>query len=392
MRGLDPQLVWWLLPFLAAGHLALWVGVFNRLHALNLSERWIHRVERFLVFPAAAFLPLVLVPATLQAQQLGPLASALLAAYYGLGAGALLLAVVGWVWRETRRKDDEAPLLENHTEVRDWNGLRTEYTTGRTQRWAARLPKNEILQLHVHHKRLEIPKLPPELQGLTIAQLSDFHFTGKFTAAFYRALVEQSNQRNPDIVCVTGDLVDKAHCLPWVPETFGHIQSRYGVFYILGNHDLRVGDVTCLRRMLNDCGLQDVGGKWLVHEINAHPCLIAGDERPWIHPGPDLSSTPEGLFRILLAHTPDRFPWATTQSFDLVLAGHTHGGQIRLPVIGPMVCPSAYGVRYASGVFRDGDCVMHVTRGLCGVHPLRFGCPPELSILTLHASSATPSA
>ena len=64
-------------------------------------------------------------------------------------------------------------------------------------------------------------------------------------------------------------------------------------------------------------------------------------------------------------------------------AGHTHGGQIRLPIVGPIVAPSRYGVKYASGLFHEPPTLMHVSRGVCGVHPLRFNCPPELALLTL---------
>ena len=97
------------------------------------------------------------------------------------------------------------------------------------------------------------------------------------------------------------------------------------------------------------------------------------------------SRDPGPPFRLLLAHTPDLFPWAQQLDFDLMLAGHNHGGQIRLPWIGPLISPSRYGTRYASGLFQEGPTVMHVSRGVGGEHLLRWNCPPELALLVLES-------
>ena len=82
-------------------------------------------------------------------------------------------------------------------------------------------------------------------------------------------------------------------------------------------------------------------------------------------------------------HTPDLIGWGRQQDYDLLLAGHAHGGQIRIPGIGPIICPSVHGVRYASGVFQKGRTMMHVSRGISGLQPIRLRCRPELTQLTL---------
>ncbi|MEM7479130.1 MAG: metallophosphoesterase, partial [Planctomycetota bacterium] len=82
-------------------------------------------------------------------------------------------------------------------------------------------------------------------------------------------------------------------------------------------------------------------------------------------------------------HTPDCIPWARENQCDLMLAGHTHGGQMRLPLIGPLLAPSLYGSAFASGVFYLKPTLVHVSRGIAGTHPLRLRCPPEISLLTL---------
>ena len=84
-----------------------------------------------------------------------------------------------------------------------------------------------------------------------------------------------------------------------------------------------------------------------------------------------------------VSHTPDQFKWGISNRCNLLLCGHTHGGQIRLPWVGPIVAPSKYGSRYASGVFFNDPTLMHVSRGLSGVHPFRWGCIPEVTVLEL---------
>jgi len=95
-------------------------------------------------------------------------------------------------------------------------------------------------------------------------------------------------------------------------------------------------------------------------------------------------TAPDGL-RIVLAHTPDQFAWARAQNADLMLAGHTHGGQICIPPLGAIFSPTAAGVRYISGIFYAPPTVLHVSRGLSGDIPIRWNCRPEISRLRLRA-------
>ncbi len=97
-----------------------------------------------------------------------------------------------------------------------------------------------------------------------------------------------------------------------------------------------------------------------------------------------------GDFRLLLSHTPDHFAWARAHGVDLMLSGHNHGGQIVLPVIGPVFAPSRYGVRYAAGAFWSEPTLLYVSRGLSGRHPLRLNCPPELTRIVLESPASRP--
>jgi predicted MPP superfamily phosphohydrolase len=191
-----------------------------------------------------------------------------------------------------------------------------------------------------------------------------------------------------DLVVVTGDIVDKEACLDWIPATLGRLTAKHGVYFILGNHDKRIRDTAKLRKILTSSGLVDVGGRVVGIEVEGGEIHLAGNELPWFPLRADADrfkpqAREASVFRVLLSHTPDQYLWARDRNYHLMLAGHCHGGQIRLPVLGPIVSPSRYGARYASGLFFETPTLLHVSRGLSGTHPLRFNCQPELVKLVL---------
>ena len=106
----------------------------------------------------------------------------------------------------------------------------------------AGIPGNELLQIAIQRKTLRLPSLPRELDGLTIAHLSDLHMTGKVGSEFYDLVVDETNALNPDLIVITGDILEKEDCLPWIAPTIGRLQARHGKFFILGNHELRLAD------------------------------------------------------------------------------------------------------------------------------------------------------
>lgn len=279
-------------------------------------------------------------------------------------------------------------LITNHTERLDVADTVGHFPVGdRVTHWLARIPGNEILKIDVQHKTLHVRRLPADLDGLRIAQLSDLHLTGQLTQEFFDAAVDRANQWDADLVVVTGDIVDKRRCIDWLPATLGRLAGRFGQFFILGNHDERVVDIDHLRKTLESCGLEDLGGQCVIRSIRGRNVRLAGNELPWFGPAPHIPALDddERPYSVLLSHSPDQLPWARQNQFDLMLAGHTHGGQIRPPILGPLVCPSRFGVRYASGIFDEPPTLMHVSRGLSGVQPLRFWCPPELTLLELRS-------
>jgi predicted MPP superfamily phosphohydrolase len=371
------------------GHFALVVWTFNRLHAQPWPRRWIYGLERLLLLfalavPAVYFLRyLATGEHLLLAAPSAPLASSWLL-YPALAWMILLAAIPLWLVPKLRERLPAALLANDSTDFDVAAQLGFRPVGDRKTDFLSRLPGNEILRLRIQRKTLRLDRLPRELEGLTIAHLSDLHMTGRLTQPFYETVVEQTNALEPDLIVITGDIAEKAACIPWVAPTLGRLRARHGKFFVLGNHEMRLPDVAPLRRALEEAGIVDVASRAELHAVRETPILLAGSERPWFGTTPAFDRAAHSHhFRILLSHTPDEYAWARAHDFDLMLAGHNHGGQIRLPLVGPLITPSRFGFRYAGGVYHEPPTVLHVTRGLSGLHQVRFNCPPELALLTL---------
>jgi predicted MPP superfamily phosphohydrolase len=368
-----------------AGHLAITVWLFNRLHALAWPRKLIKTLEKALILGAAITGLLLLFFATTRAPS-----SAVEWLLLGYACGcwlALMAAVPYWLVPKILERTPSA-LHSNHTtliNVAEQLGRRPAH--GIVTNIFARIPRNQIFSLAVQRKTLLLHRLPAEFDGLTIAHLSDLHMTGQLGREFYDVVVDQTNALEPDLVVITGDILEKSKCLPWISSTLGRLQARHGKYFILGNHEKRLADVPALRQALTAAGLTDLGGRCKVLSIRGAHFLLSGNEWPWFGTSPDVGSFVNSEFRILLSHTPDNLPWAKVNGFDLMLAGHNHGGQIRLPYIGAVIAPSHYGCRYAGGLFHEPPTLLHVTRGIAGIHPIRLNCPPEIALLVLKRSA-----
>jgi uncharacterized protein len=386
------------LLFLAlVGHTFLWIGLVNRLHAVGI-RRWIIKSLTLVFFLCAGLIFLGIVgqhviiekrPAT------GPWINIYVILCWCVLAATLLRLVY------FRCVKPLPALVRFHGRRRVEINPATAIESA--QHFATRLPLNEILQLEVTEWVLDVPRLPPALDGLSIVHLSDLHLTGRIGKAYFREVVRTCNELKPDLVCITGDIVDRAACFDWLPDTLGQLAARDGVYFILGNHDRKV-DFYRLRHILQECGLVDLGGWSLQIEINDTPLVLTGNERPWFDGSRDvIDCVPDsvrphdavvgrssvGPFQIALAHTSDQLAWARANHADLMLAGHTHGGQIRIPPFGAIFSPTFTGVKYISGVFHLPPTILHVTRGLSGDTPVRWNCRPEVAHLKLRACAIT---
>jgi len=387
-----------LLPVLFAllGHGFLWVALVNRSHSTAMPYA-LARPLTVAMFALAGGIPLGLA-AWFAAAGLHPLRGhdwlelpwpATLYAAVCCGCG--LVALAAWVRRRVFSRPPTIQRFEHgrRLEMPSLPGNPAE--TGPRQSWLARLPGNEIATLELVERGLQLPRLPPALDGLTILLLSDLHFTGQVGKEYFRHVVRACNAIRPDLVAIVGDLIDDDAYIPWVQDTVAGLVAPGGVYFVLGNHDSR-HDAARLRRALVDGGLVDLGGRWQQIEIRGQPIVLAGNELPWFSPAADLQSAPPpcsqgGPPRIVLAHSPDQLPWARGRDVDLLLAGHSHGGQIRLPLVGPVFAPSRWGLRHVYGVYHVPPTVLCVTRGVSAKLPLRWNCPPEVVKLTLYAGT-----
>jgi predicted MPP superfamily phosphohydrolase len=382
-------LVWTALALAALGHGFLWSALVNRIHAWG-GPRSVIKALTMLCGAALVGLPVVILLGTRSASisSFNPFDSPLairgyLMACAAIGAGSLIVKP----WIEAKRCDP--------TVLKSWSSDRRDIgkalgrkpLAGAVARTLGALPLNECLTLSIDRKQLALPRLPAELEGLTIAHISDLHMTGRLDGDFFSYVARQVNDLRPDVIAITGDIIEEESCRPWLEETLGQLCAPLGVYFVLGNHDSFI-DSHETRRTLTKSGLTSLTGRWLKADWNGASVTLGGNELPWTSPAAPLEELPRRNqqapeFRLVLCHSPDQFRWCQRADADLALAGHTHGGQVQLPLVGVVASPSAYGTRYACGVFRRGNTLMNVTRGNAGETPLRWRCPPELALLEL---------
>ncbi len=378
-----------LLAVAALGHFALALFLFNRLHAQPWQYRLRQVLERLLVLATLLFPIFILwnIGHLLLGSQAGwwdlknGNGVALSWLYLLLCCGSFLVALPMWLWTKLRYRLP-SELIAHDTTTVDLSELARPTVSGVFPKFCAGLPGNEVFRLQVQTKKLQLPRLPMALRGLRIAHLTDLHLTGKIGREYFAEVVRLTNELQPDLIAMTGDIAEKTKCLPWVRLLFEQLQAPDGKFYVLGNHDFLLPDANELRAELAHAGFVELNGRCEQIVVRNTPLYIAGNELPWNGPAPEVTPL-DDKFRLLLAHTPDLFDWAQQQQFDLMLAGHNHGGQICLPYLGALVSPSKYGSRYAAGLFRQGPTLLHVGRGISGEHLLRWNCPPELTLLVL---------
>jgi len=375
------------------GHAAIWVGLVNRWHSTGYPRKVIKSVT--LVFYAGLLVPLLLAawyvlsepwpaPEGVEWKLNGVTAYLAFCAAYGL------VHIPAWAlsrWRSLRHP--EVVELRRRHVVDIAEELGTSPARGLRTAIFSRVPANQLWQLHVSEFSVAIPRLSRQLEGLSICHWSDLHLSGRIDRGYFREVVRLTNEQQVDLIALTGDICDVASHIDWLPELLGPATAALGKYFVLGNHDLRTKDVRRLRAAMGEAGFTDLGGRW--EAMDSRRILIAGDERPWFKADPLERPWPietaDPVLKILLSHTPDQIGWARSQGFDLMLAGHTHGGQIRFPLLGPVLCPSWHGTRYAGGFFHQPPTLMHVSRGTASLMPLRLNCPPEITKLVLHRAT-----
>jgi predicted MPP superfamily phosphohydrolase len=235
-----------------------------------------------------------------------------------------------------------------------------------------------------------LKRLDPAFDGYRIVHLSDFHMGTWLTRDLLCEAVDLVNQLEPDLVAITGDFVtaDPQRYARDLIEPLSQLNPKDGAFAILGNHD-HWSDQSIVRRILHFAKVNDLSNH--VHKLSrgSAELFLAGIDNYTCQKDkiqPLTTLIPPGRTCILLAHEPDYADISALSGlFDLQLSGHSHGGQIRLPLIGAPVLPK-HARKYPMGYYQIKDMKLYTNRGL-GMAELsiRWNCPPEITLITLRS-------
>lgn len=232
--------------------------------------------------------------------------------------------------------------------------------------------------------------LDARFDGYRIVHLSDLHI-GAFTPSWWgKRWVERANAEDADAVAVTGDLVTSGVAFHEdIAEVVGCLRARDGVFCSMGNHDY-FGEGEPLVSLLRARGPKVLRNEGVVVERGGARLFIAAIDDTWTRRADvelALASRPSGVPTVMLAHDPDTFPALAKRGVDLVLSGHTHGGQIAFPFLARWINASKLAHHFHLGVYKDGDATLYVHPGLGTTGPpIRLGVAPAVVVLTLRAA------
>jgi uncharacterized protein len=250
---------------------------------------------------------------------------------------------------------------------------------------------NQIEPRHLvlERRTIRLPRLHPALDGFRMALASDHHLFPFTPRELLERATEQANALRPDLILLAGDYVcTDIESIRELAPILGRLNAKYGVFAILGNYDCLLNpDLICSQ--LAAQSIEVLVNRGLHMGPSAGRLFLAGLDSVW-RGAPDpiqaLAGYREGDIALALVHEPDYFPTLVRLTpVALQLSGHSHGGQVRMPALGPVVLPP-WGRIYHTGLYEMSGRFVYTGRGLGMVElPLRFNCPPELTEIILHA-------
>ncbi len=314
-----------------------------------------------------------------------------------IGLGLIPILVVHKIVKASRQAPQRSVIAasddERHWSRREFLGFAAALTPPVLTLSLAGVALSQLSQYRVRRFVLPIPNLPADLEGLTIAHVSDMH-VGRFTSGeVLRRLVVDVNGLNADLVLVTGDLINDALAdLDAGIDFVRGMRGRFGLFMIEGNHDL-LENGSEFERRVRQSGIPFLLDESAVVSIRGSSVQLLGLSWTRAHENRDqaiaqavnklLEQRQPNVFPILLAHHPHAFDAAAEARMPLVLSGHTHGGQLMLNEqlgFGPAL------FRYWSGLYTRGDSQLIVSNGVGNWFPVRTNAPAELIHITLRRS------
>lgn len=244
--------------------------------------------------------------------------------------------------------------------------------------------------LKLTRREIALRRLPAAWNALRIVHITDLHRGELIDLNYLRRVFDAANSAQPDLVALTGDFVDNAAAIDdGYAEALASLKAPLGVYAVPGNHDHWTG-IAGVRKMFARAGVIDLSNAHRLLDRAGQPLCLAGVDDLWEGP-PDLEAAlrgaPAEAARLLLCHNPD---FAETMPaaprVDLMLCGHTHGGQVKVP-FGPRPCLPIRHAKYAAGLAQGPHCPVYTSVGV-GVQGLdvRFNCRPEVAILTLRSA------
>lgn len=243
---------------------------------------------------------------------------------------------------------------------------------------------------------LRLPRLPSVFRDYRIVHVSDLHLDHQTEPSYLEKVVRLVNEQGPDLIAFTGDFVtfEPEMHLAELTSTLGRLESRDGVLAVLGNHD-HLNDPVLVGSAIRDGGATVLHNEVRVLKRAGVSLNVCGLDDLWEgQPRLDraISRLPRDGAAILLVHEPDFADTsAATGRFDLQLSGHSHGGQVRLPLVGAPVLPR-YAEKYPMGLYNVNGMALYTNRGLGMLPPrLRFLCRPEITVLDLHDQRQRPA-
>jgi uncharacterized protein len=246
-------------------------------------------------------------------------------------------------------------------------------------------------------KRLDVrlARLSTKLDGFRVAHLSDLHYDALYTAELVEMAVKTTNGLNPDLAVLTGDYIS-AFCTHHTAAAataepcalaLAGLRPRFGILAVLGNHD-HTAHPQVVARFLESRGITVLRNQSLPIDFDGSRLWVAGvDDVLTGHADVDraLRGVPRDEATLLLVHEPDYADYAAHHPVDLQLSGHSHGGQMRLPFVGPPYLPPL-ARKYPEGLRRVGSLALNTNCGIGTSYlPVRLNCPPEITLLTLRA-------
>jgi predicted MPP superfamily phosphohydrolase len=256
--------------------------------------------------------------------------------------------------------------------------------------------------LELNRHDVPVTGLPAALAGLQIVQLSDFHCSRQVTPAYLEEAVDLALDQQGDVVVLTGDFVHKGHrYVDRIASILGRLESPQGVFAVLGNHDYSVRNSLGFRRYrhlhravaeaLTARGIRVLHNETVRLQRGGEGLHLIGVNDLWSR-SCDLDRAFAGLSpslpHVVLAHNPRTIERLGRRRCDLMLSGHTHGGQIHLPGVGRPALGRKAG-RFAAGMYRYQSSYLYVNKGVGFGFRLRFGVRPEVAVFTLQAAPGT---